>query len=249
MTYKAIAPGTIVTTPTTSFNPVNAQDDPDLTNNAVTTDVAVTGITASPPSFADQSLGTLGPAKIVAVTNDFSQSVTFGGLPVTGAAALDYFRSADSCAGATLAVGNSCQLTLSFAPDAFGARAARIDLAPTSGPIDPLQLDLAGNGIPLPVDFGPTGSQGAAGPQGAPGPPRALGLPARKLTLASAVKRLAARHGRTITLRYASTSNRIRWNGRSHGKAAKAGRYVLRSLPNMVTRRRGCGERPGSTGR
>lgn len=239
MTFDAIARGTIETTPTTSFNPVNSQEDPNTANNAVTTDIVVTGLTAAAPSFADQPLGTIGPAQIVTLTNASSESVTFGELPVTGAAAFDYFSFGNECAGATVAAGGSCTLALRFAPSELGARSAQIDFAPTSGPVDPLELDFSGNGIPMPVDTGPQG------------PP---GEPAFKLTLASAVKRLTARHGHRVTLAYASTlkarvvldvlegkrrvarvkgrarqgSNRIRWNGRSHGRAAKAGRYQLR---------------------
>lgn len=246
MTYHAKARGTIETTPTVSFNPIESQEDPDTTNNAVTTDIPVTGIAATPPSFADQPLGTIGPAQIVTVTNESGESVTFGSLPVTGAAAPDFFSTsiANPCPGATLGVGGSCQLALRFAPGALGAQGAQIELAPVSGPIDPLELDLTGNGIPLPVDTGP------AGPQG---PTATVTATAFKLTLASAVKRLSRRHGRGVVLRYASTSdahvvldvlkgkkrvariessarqgaNRIRWSGKSHHKVAKKGLYTL----------------------
>src|SRR6185312_9582122 len=117
--------------------------------------------------------------------------------------------------------------------------------APASGTIDPFELDLTGNGLPLPVDTGP---QGAQGPQGV------QGKPAFKLVLASAVKRVLARLGSTVTLTYASTlnahvvldvlkghkrvarikgrarrgANRIQWNGRRHGGAIRPGHYVLR---------------------
>jgi uncharacterized repeat protein (TIGR01451 family) len=254
MTYRAPRRVTIETKPTVSFSPVNSQRDPDATNNAVTTDLVVTGLTAAPLPFGDQPLGTLSPTQVLTVTNNSSQAVTFGSLPVTGAALAEYFSFGNTCAGATLAAGASCTMALRFAPSGLGSRNAQIDFAPSSGPVDPLQFDLTGNGIPLPVDTGPAGAPGpqaTQGPQGARGP---QGPPAFKLALASAVERLVASRGQTVTLAYASTlkanvtlvvlkgnkrvatiagharqgSNRIRWNGRHLGKSAGAGHYVLR---------------------
>lgn len=237
MTYRAVARGSVSFAPTTSFNPVGTQQDPNLGNNAAAINVAVTGLRAVLPSFAAQQLGTLGPAQALTLVNESSEPVTFGTLPVTGAAAADFLRvsPADTCAGATVAPGASCTVSLRFAPSDVGSRAAHIDFTPVSGPVDPLGVDFSANGTPLPAPVAATG-------------------PAVKLVLASAVKRLASRHGRAVTLAYASTlgapvvlevlkgkkriarvdgsaqqgANRIRWNAKSHGKPAKAGRYALR---------------------
>lgn len=88
---------------------------------------------------------------------------------MTGAALSDYFSFANSCAGATVAAAGSCTLALRFAPSDLGARTAELDLAPTSGSVDPLQLDFTGNGIPLPVDTEPAVTRCISLPQMATG--------------------------------------------------------------------------------
>ncbi len=77
------------------------------------------GLTASPGSlsFGLQPEGTRSTAQVITFTSDGNAPVTISSLVVTG----DFVES-DTCAGQTLAVGETCTVSVQFAPAATGAR-------------------------------------------------------------------------------------------------------------------------------
>ncbi len=123
------------------------------------------------PTFAGGSFGGVYLDEIattdVEVTNLGSQNLTIAGPAVIGGAdADDFFVLNDGCAGARLSFGESCDLTVEFAPSAAGTRTATLSFA-TDAP-GPLLGSLTGSG--LEAATGPTGATGGTGPTGATGP-------------------------------------------------------------------------------
>ena len=85
-----------------------------------------TGLTATPLAFGDQTVGTSHPAAAMKLTNAGNVPLLVRGLKLAGANPGDFAVTADGCNGATVAVGASCQVSVSFTPAAGGARPAAI---------------------------------------------------------------------------------------------------------------------------
>jgi hypothetical protein len=95
------------------------------------------------------------------------RELSLSGLSFTGADPGDFVITSDGCIG-PIAPGESCQLTIQFAPHAPGARSATLQIATNDYANRPLQVPLAGTGGQLP--HGPPGQIGQTGAQGPPGP-------------------------------------------------------------------------------
>ena len=122
---------------------------------------------ASPPAFAVTPQGTLSGPLTLTVTNQGQQSLQITGLTFAGADAGDFLIGSNGCLG-SIAPEQSCQLTVSFAPQAQGSRTASLQIFSTDFANSPLQVPLTGTGGSLPQ--GPTGPTGPQGPIGTTGP-------------------------------------------------------------------------------
>jgi len=117
------------------------------------------------PAAGEQAVGTVGAPLRLAFVNRLDEPVAIDRARVAGADREDFLLAADDCGGATVASGESCEVSVRFAPSAVGARAATVQLraaAETAGAVA-----LGGEGVGV---GGGGGDQGPAGPPGAPGP-------------------------------------------------------------------------------
>ncbi len=78
--------------------------------------------------FPDASVNSTGAARTVTVTNSGTAPIAVNAVTLTGD-----FRESDTCAGATLQVGESCSLSLTFMPAGTGARAGLLTVTGSSG--------------------------------------------------------------------------------------------------------------------
>ena len=86
--------------------------------------------TLSPPSlnFGNQGVGTTSPPQTVTLTNSGGAPLIISSVTLTGSHPGDFIKTADTCAGATIAPGNSCAMSVAFAPTAPAARTAALTI-------------------------------------------------------------------------------------------------------------------------
>ena len=121
-------------------------------------------------TFPTQAQSTIGAPQTLTIAN--AQTATaplqITGLAFTGADPGDFLIGSSTCGG-LVQPGQSCQVTVYFAPEAQGQRTAALDIF-GNDPNSPATVGLSGTGGSLPTGAqGPQGVQGPAGPQGAPG--------------------------------------------------------------------------------
>jgi hypothetical protein len=152
-----------------------------LASNSISVlrNTSVAALTATPASdaFADQGIGTLGPARAVTLKNSGGRPLDVRNVSFGGADAGDFVVSSDGCSGRRLPGGTdaTCPLLVRFAPQATGARTATL-LVADSAPGSPHQVTLTGAGTTAPAGpQGPAGPTGATGPTGPAGPTGATG--------------------------------------------------------------------------
>jgi sugar lactone lactonase YvrE len=157
---------------------------------------------ASPPPFPSTAFQTLSAPQTLTLSNNGQANLVVGGLSFTGANPGDFVITSDSCLG-SVAPGQSCQLTVNFAPQQLGARSASLQIFSNDYPNSPMSVALTGTGgAPPSGPAGQTGSTGAKGPPGPPGPqgPRGPAGPPGKIELVSCrtitVKKVV--HGKTV---------------------------------------------------
>jgi HYDIN/CFA65/VesB family protein/centrosomal CEP192-like protein len=104
-----------------------------------------TAIAFSPKSLSLGTVvvGSLGPRKLVTITNVSTATVTFSGFALAGTNPGDFLISSNSCG--TLAAGASCAVGLKFRPQAIGTRKATLDVSDDGGG-SPQVLNVSGNG-------------------------------------------------------------------------------------------------------
>ena len=125
---------------------------------------------AAPSAFATTPQGTLSAPMTVTVSNVGQRNLSLSGLSFAGSDPGDFIVSSNGCLG-SVAPGESCQLTVSFVPQAQGARSATLQIVSNDYANSPLSLALSGTGGSLPQGpQGPPGSLGLPGAQGQPGP-------------------------------------------------------------------------------
>jgi Abnormal spindle-like microcephaly-assoc'd, ASPM-SPD-2-Hydin/Cep192 domain 4/HYDIN/CFA65/VesB-like, Ig-like domain len=131
-------------------------------------------LSASPSTldFGSVTIGTTSSARSFTVTNDGSLPTTIGTVLVSGGEASEFPLAGGTCAGATLAAGGTCTVSVSFKPGGTGERAASMDVAGSGGAA--VSVALAGTGAnpprpalaasPTALDFGEliVGSTGTA---------------------------------------------------------------------------------------
>ena len=102
-------------------------------------------------TFANAAVGTWAPSQTVTVTNTGSGPLNIAALSISNA---EFVASVNSCsAGATIAPGASCVITVQFKPSAAGMRLATITLAHNASPAV-TTIALSGLGV-LPANAAP----------------------------------------------------------------------------------------------
>ena len=135
-------------------------------------------------TYSSQPLATISPPQTVTLTTTGDAPLRVTRATTTGTDSDDFVVSGDTCTGAVVPVGSTCQVRVRFAPAATGSRSASLRLT-SSATASPQTISLAGTGGSLPGgatgpqgDTGPkgdTGPRGDTGPQGGTGPPGAKG--------------------------------------------------------------------------
>jgi hypothetical protein len=103
--------------------------------------------TPNPVNFGSHVIGT-STSQTVTVTNTGSSNLTIGSVAVTGANAADFQKSADVCAGQTIAPSATCTLDVAFVPGAAGARTADVTFTDNASG-SPHDVALAGTGTTI----------------------------------------------------------------------------------------------------
>jgi len=80
-------------------------------------------------SFGNQVVGTATGAQSVTVTNSGTANLTIAKATIGGANASDFAISTDTCSGATVILGGTCSVSVTFAPAASGTRSASLSFA------------------------------------------------------------------------------------------------------------------------
>jgi sugar lactone lactonase YvrE len=130
---------------------------------------------SSPDPFATTPQGTLSERQTLTLANSGQRDLSISGVSFTGADPRDFIVSANSCLS-SVPPGQSCQITIGFAPQAQGARSATLELDSNDFANSPLVVAVSGTGGTLPQGpVGPAGASGAPGAEGPAGPSGPLG--------------------------------------------------------------------------
>ncbi len=118
----------------------------------------VPSISMSPSSlaFGPQAVGTPSPASPIGVTNSGNGGLAISGLAFSGADQMD-FSATQNC-GTTLAPGNSCQISVIFAPTAAGSRSAYLNVTDNS-PNSPQIIPVTGDATNFSIGMQPGAPQ------------------------------------------------------------------------------------------
>lgn len=138
--FEPVTPGakTAFLTVTDSAN--NSPQSVTLTG----TGIAPVLVNPSSLTFAAQKVGTTSLAKIVTIKNVLPTPLTMSGNTFTGVDSGDFGQSGTTC-GATLAVGASCTVSITFSPAAKGSRVAVLNIT-DSAITSPQTVSLSGTG-------------------------------------------------------------------------------------------------------
>jgi hypothetical protein len=98
-------------------------------------------------SFETRNVGSQSRPLAATLSNHDVRPVTIAGVSVVGGEAGDFRSGGGSCAGRTLAPGESCEVSVSFDPTATGRREALLLLA-LQGSAQTIELPLTGTGTP-----------------------------------------------------------------------------------------------------
>jgi hypothetical protein len=141
---------TVTFAPTTTGTQTGTVTITDSASNSPQT-ISLTGIgqvpvTVSPLNlaFGAVKVGTTSASKIVAVTNNQKVSLTITSVALSGLNAGDYSQTATTC-GSTLAARSKCTVTLTFTPQALGARTATLTFTDSAN-TSPQKVKLSGTG-------------------------------------------------------------------------------------------------------
>ncbi len=110
-----------------------------------------------------QPQGTISSAQLVTITSSGTTALTVTGLSFAGTNPDDFLIGSTTCFG-EIAPAGTCTVSVRFAPQAEGARAATLSID-SNAATALAAVSLSGTGGQL-----PQGPQGDAGPQGNPGP-------------------------------------------------------------------------------
>jgi centrosomal CEP192-like protein len=169
----------------TNFVRVNGPDLPQPVVDPITGDVVdpggittdqflVEGKRFSGPSaifFAPQGAGAFGnhtvgtsTSKDIEIKNNGLADMTLGATGITGTGAAQFAKTADGCAGTTVASGATCTISVTFAPTSTGARVASLTVD-QGGTTRSIALSGAGVNAAPPATGGTTQVPAGATPQ------------------------------------------------------------------------------------
>jgi hypothetical protein len=96
--------------------------------------------------FENRTVGSPSGALTATLTNDDVRPITIAEVSLAGAQAGDFTIRGGTCAGETLAPGESCEVSVSFGPTTTGEREALLH-ATVKGTSQTIELPLAGTGV------------------------------------------------------------------------------------------------------
>jgi|HubBroStandDraft_2_1064218.scaffolds.fasta_scaffold01029_4 hypothetical protein len=96
--------------------------------------------------FENRTVGSPSGALTATLTNDDVRPITIAEVSLAGAQAGDFTIRGGTCAGGTLAPGESCEVSVSFGPTTTGEREALLH-ATVKGTSQTIELPLAGTGV------------------------------------------------------------------------------------------------------
>jgi virginiamycin B lyase len=129
------------------------------------------GVAVSPPiaqvgvanPFATTAEGTLAVPETVTISNSGQADLSVDGLTLAGPDPGDFPVISNDCLTA-ISPGQSCQLTIGFAPQAQGSRSATLEIASNDFANSPHDVPLSGTAVPPPAPSETTGPSGSQGP-------------------------------------------------------------------------------------
>jgi sugar lactone lactonase YvrE len=138
--------------------------------------VVVPTAAISPPSyaFASQQSGTTSAPEVFTYSNTGSIAITIAspGVSLSGGNAGNFAITSNGCAAQTLGPGGSCQVSVTFAPNAVGNRTTSLQISDIAGGASQSSASLSGTGVapaatltgttPAPVQF-PSQQVGTSG--------------------------------------------------------------------------------------
>jgi len=162
----AFAPGTVGTKNANVTFTNNAPDSPQaitLRGYSLPTSPAVS-LSEDRKDFPDFTIGTAPTTHTFTVTNSGTAPLTVGSTPVTGADAADFtVLPSSTCAESSVAIGNSCTVVVTFAPEGTGDKLANLQIN-SNAPEIQHTLPLTGSAISLAAAPGkPSAASGANG--------------------------------------------------------------------------------------
>jgi hypothetical protein len=96
-------------------------------------------------TFPAQTVGTIGSAESVVLTNDGPATVSISRDSLAGPGASAFVKAADGCLGVTLAAGATCAIGYTFVPTAVGVTHATLTVISSTGqPLPPFSLSGTG---------------------------------------------------------------------------------------------------------
>ncbi len=131
----------------------NAGNSPQSVTIAGTGIAPTVGLTPSSLAFGSQLVGSTSASQAVKLTNSGTAPLSFSNVAVTGSNAGDFAQS-NNCPviPATLAVGSSCTVSVTFTPGAQGSRSANIQLT-DNAPNSPQSIGVSGTGSNSSISF------------------------------------------------------------------------------------------------
>jgi hypothetical protein len=106
-----------------------ATNGPTLTSASITGTGRDLAASASALSYSGRVGAGAGAAQTVTITNEDTADFALGAVTVSGGQANQFSKTADTCAGVTLAPGAACTVDVAFAPTSPGAKATTLAIA------------------------------------------------------------------------------------------------------------------------
>ncbi len=100
-------------------------------------------------AFGEHVIGSLSPAKAITVSNTGQAPLTITGVTLIGT---QFSAAATACMAAPLAVGASCEISVTFAPSALGAQVGVVSITSNDPDENPVNVPVTGTGIASTLD-------------------------------------------------------------------------------------------------
>lgn len=131
---------------------VTTTDTANLSSSLTSNEVPVidpaprASLSTSNLDFGPRSVGSIGPARALTVTNTGGREpLNVGGVRRSGANPDDFVVNGDDCTADPIPAGESCQIGVRFAPEAAGPRTATLSITSDAAG-NPVQVTLSGTG-------------------------------------------------------------------------------------------------------